>query len=69
MAGATVDVFMLNRAVSACRSDAVDLHAATDAVIVFDDQWRARLKLLRFAPESGRPLGASMPLTALPLFQ
>ena len=68
-AGATVDLFMLKRAVSACRGDAVELHAAADSLIVFGDQWHARLKLLRFGPESGRPSGPHDPLSPLPLFE
>ena len=68
--GVTVDCFMLKRAMSACDSNAVDLHATADALIVFGDRWRARLKLLRFGPESGRsPSGRRDPLAPLPLFE
>lgn len=67
-AGVTVDLFMLKRAMSACESDAVDLHATTDSVIVFGDRGRARLKLLRFGPESGRHSRRGDPLAPLPLF-
>lgn len=68
-AGVTVDIFMLKRAMSACDSDAVNLHATADSLIVFGDRWRARLKLLRFGPESGRPAGRRDPLAPLPLFE
>ena len=69
-AGVTIDLFTLKRALSACDSDEVDLHAAADFVIVFGDRWRARLKLLQFGPESGRSLsGRRDPLAPLPLFE
>ena len=68
-AGVTVDLFVLKRAMSAGDSDAVDLHATADSLIVFGDRWRARLKLLRFGPESGRPSGRRDPLAPLPLFE
>jgi hypothetical protein len=68
-AGATVDLFMLKRAVKACRGKSVDLHAAVDSLLIFGDQWHASLKLLRFGPESGRPSGPYDPLAPLPLFE
>lgn len=68
-AGATVDLLMLKRAVGACLGETVDLHAAADSVMVFDGHWHARLKLLRFGPESGRPSGPGDPLAPLPLFE
>lgn len=68
-AGATIDLFTLKRAISACDSESVDLHATADSLIVFGDRWRARLKLLRFGPESGRPSGRRDPLAPLPLFE
>ncbi len=68
-AGLTVDLFMLKRAVAAHAGEAVDLHVTDDALIIFGDQWHARLKLLRFGPESGRPAGPRDPLACLPLFE
>jgi hypothetical protein len=68
-AGATVDLFMLKRAVRECLGDTVDLHAARDSIVVFDGRWHARLKLLRFGPESGRPTDPRDPLAVLPLFE
>lgn len=67
--GVTIDLFTLKRAVSACSSEAVDLHATADFVILFGDRCRVRLKLLRFGPESGRPSGRRDPLAPLPLFE
>jgi hypothetical protein len=68
-AGLTVDLFMLKRAVAAYTGEAVDLHTAADSLLVFGNQWRVRLKLLRFGPESGRPAGPRDPLASLPLFE
>lgn len=68
-AGVTVDLFMLKRAMSVCDSDAVDLHATADSLIVFGDRWRARFKLLRFGPESGRHSRRGDPLAPLPLLE
>lgn len=68
-AGLTVDVFTLKRAITAYAGESVELHTADNSLIIFGDQWHARLKLLRFGPESGRPVGPRDPLASLPLFE
>ena len=56
-AGATVDLFLLRRAVEDCPAPAVDLHATADAVMVFGGKWHVRLALQEFGPASrvGKP--------------
>jgi len=66
--GATVDLFMLKRAVKACRGEVVELHALSDAVMLQSDAWHVRLKLLKFGPESGAPVRPRDEAPELPLF-
>ncbi len=54
-AGATVDLFMLRRAVARVEAENVDLHVLADAVVIHGDRWQVRLNLLTFGPESRRP--------------
>ena len=75
-AGATVDLFMLRRAVTECRDENIDLHAVGDAVILFGDNWRVQLNLLSFGPENTvpappvpTPSSDQFPVTDLPLFR
>ena len=49
-AGATVDLFLLRRAVTNCRDEIITLHAAADAIFLFGDNWRVQLNLLSFGP-------------------
>ena len=53
--GATVDLFMLKRAVARLETDSVDLHALSSAIVIYGDRWQVRLNLLTFGPESRRP--------------
>lgn len=53
-AGATVDLYMLKRAVINVTGEVVDLHALDSAVVVYGDRWHVRLNLLAFGPESRR---------------
>lgn len=57
--GATVDLFMLRRAIERARDDEIDLHAVHDAVLVFGANWNVRLELLEFGPPSQGPLPLS----------
>ena len=79
-AGATVDLYMLKRAVTKVTGDVVDLHALDEAVVVYGDRWHVRLNLLPLGPESRRPAesaalavsclaNANAPLIQLPLFR
>ena len=77
-AGATVDLYMLKRAVTSVTGEVVDLHALDGAVVVYGDRWHVRLTLLAFGPESRRKSkqerhesgkAAGVVLADLPLFR
>ena len=54
-AGATVDLYMLKRAVTSVTGEVVDLHALDGAVVVYGDRWHVRLTLLAFGPDELPP--------------
>lgn len=56
-AGATVDLFMMKRAVSTMETDAIELHVLGDAVAIYAGRLQVRLHLLEFGPESRRKPG------------
>jgi hypothetical protein len=62
-AGATVDLFLLRRAVGKCPGDVIILHAIEDALLISAGPWHVRLNLLGFGPESRVHSGE------LPLFE
>ena len=53
-AGATVDLFMMKRAVSTMETDEIELHVLGDAVAIYAGRLQVRLHLLAFGPESRR---------------
>jgi len=53
--GATVDLFLLKRAVTNSRGEGVELHAVDGAVMLWADRWHVRLNLLAFGPDSRGP--------------
>src|SRR5262245_31295756 len=53
-AGATVDLYMLKRALAVWRDDNIDLQATEDAILLSHDRRQVRLNLLTFGPESQR---------------
>jgi len=77
--GATVDLYLMKRALECHDDDAVELLLASDAVLLIGDYWHRRLKLLTFGPESvvpglldGTPSDTAdrgHPLADLPLFR
>src|SRR5436853_7753396 len=54
-AGATIDLFMLRRAVTHCPGETIELHATDGAIALLGDRWHVRLNLLAFGPESRVP--------------
>lgn len=59
-AGATVDLFMMKRAVATMETDEIELHVLGDAVAIYSGRLQVRLHLLAFGPESRRGSGAGV---------
>ena len=69
--GATIDLFILKRALKYYTEDIVELHAVKDAVLLASGNSHVKMNLLKFGPDSVVPVHPDNPnpLADLPLFR